>query len=264
MTRKPRKKSDRLVSRKLITHAYMLQGWIATAAGFMGYFVVMYHYGFTMLGTFNMCEYPAYPRPENNSSFNPLLFNLGNDRLGPPVYNPLYDCRNYNMYLYEMTDEIDWVWINDANYDLRNILVKCNSQGFWEPQFQFESQCQAVTSSDNVSPISNWNICYTTEGLKYAQSAYFIAIVLVQWSNIICCKSKKASFMYSTPNTVMYFGIFMETCICLLLTYVPGVNKVFGGRPLGILYFGTPGIPFSILLLFWDESRRALIRNWPE
>jgi sodium/potassium-transporting ATPase subunit alpha len=62
----------------------------------------------------------------------------------------------------------------------------------------------------------------------------------------------------------MFGGILLETSICVLLTYVPGVNKVFGGRPLGILYFGTPGIPFSMLLLFWDETRRYLIRNWPE
>jgi sodium/potassium-transporting ATPase subunit alpha len=123
MTRKPRKKTDRMVSRKLITHAYLIQGWIATAAGFMGYFVVMYHYGFTMEGLFGMCEYPAYPRPQLNSSFNPLLFNMGNSMLGTPYFDPSNNCNNYNQYLYEMTNEIDWVWINDANYDLRNILV---------------------------------------------------------------------------------------------------------------------------------------------
>lgn len=176
-----------MVSRKLITHAYLLQGWIATAAGFMAYFTVMYHYGFTMAGLFGMCEYPAYPRPPNKSAFNPLLFNLGNPMLGPATFNPANNCKNYNMYLFEMTDEVDWVWINDAEYDMRNYLVKCNANGFWEPQFNFQKTCQAAQDGHNTSPISNWNICYTTEGLKYAQSAYFIAIVLVQWSNIICC-----------------------------------------------------------------------------
>jgi sodium/potassium-transporting ATPase subunit alpha len=41
MTRSPRKKTDHLVSLKLITHAYMLQGQIATAAGFFAYFATM-------------------------------------------------------------------------------------------------------------------------------------------------------------------------------------------------------------------------------
>lgn len=46
MTRKPRKKTDHLVSMKLITHAYLLQGQIATAAGFFSYFSTMNEYGF--------------------------------------------------------------------------------------------------------------------------------------------------------------------------------------------------------------------------
>lgn len=41
MTREPRKKDDHLVSLKLITHAYLLQGIIATAAGFFSYFATM-------------------------------------------------------------------------------------------------------------------------------------------------------------------------------------------------------------------------------
>jgi len=46
MTRKPRKKDDHLVSVKLITHAYLLQGQIATAAGFFAYFSTMDKFGF--------------------------------------------------------------------------------------------------------------------------------------------------------------------------------------------------------------------------
>ena len=46
MTRKPRKKDDHLVSLRLITHAYLLQGVIATSAGFFSYFSTMNEYGF--------------------------------------------------------------------------------------------------------------------------------------------------------------------------------------------------------------------------
>jgi sodium/potassium-transporting ATPase subunit alpha len=41
MTRKPRKKTDHLVSAKLIIHAYLLMGLISTCAGFASYFTVM-------------------------------------------------------------------------------------------------------------------------------------------------------------------------------------------------------------------------------
>ena len=82
---------------------------------------------------------------------------------------------------------------------------------------------------------------YTTEALFYAQSAYFVTIVLVQWSNIFACKSRKVksmifqiSFTYSKMNGHMIGGIILETAIFMFFLYVPGVNKVFGGRYLCI------------------------------
>lgn len=87
--------------------------------------------------------------------------------------------------------------------------------------------------------------------MYYGQSAYFVAIVMVQWSNIISCKSRKASFIYSSINKVMLLGILVETSICVFLLYVPGVNTVFGGRQLSFFLVGTPGLCFSVLLLLW-------------
>lgn len=66
-------------------------------------------------------------------------------------------------------------------------------------------------------------VCYSTEALKYAQTAYFIAIVVVQWSNILSCKCKKMPFIYSPFNSVMMYGIALETAICIILAYIPGV-----------------------------------------
>ena len=41
---------------------------------------------------------------------------------------------------------------------------------------------------------------------------------------------------------------------------MPGVNEVFGGRPVEIWQFMTPGIAFGALLLAWEESRKCCIR----
>jgi len=43
--------------------------------------------------------------------------------------------------------------------------------------------------------------------------------------------------------------------------YVPGVNSVFGGRPLQFFILGIPGLAFSMTLLIWEEIRKFLI-NW--
>lgn len=76
MTRRPRTKEEHLVTVKLITHAYLQMGVIASgkqlyysfykfkliinilyyilAAGFFAYFTTMYYFGFTMSGMFGL------------------------------------------------------------------------------------------------------------------------------------------------------------------------------------------------------------------
>ena len=69
------------------------------------------------------------------------------------------------------------------------------------------------------------------------------------------------TLIYSAPNRHMFGGIILETCLFVLLLYVPGVNYVFGGRQLPFFLLGIPGLAFSLLLLCWEESRKALL-NW--
>lgn len=54
MIRRPRTKEEHLVSRKLITHAYLQMGWITCAGGFFGYYSTMYRFGFSMMAMFGM------------------------------------------------------------------------------------------------------------------------------------------------------------------------------------------------------------------
>jgi sodium/potassium-transporting ATPase subunit alpha len=59
----------------------------------------------------------------------------------------------------------------------------------------------------------------------------------------------------------MFGGVLMETILFIFLLYVPGVNSVFGGRPLNFFILGVPGLGFSMFLLLWEESRKALINQ---
>lgn len=45
-----------------------------------------------------------------------------------------------------------------------------------------------------VSPITKHEVAFTPETIFYAQSAYFVTIVMVQWSNVFACKSRKVKF----------------------------------------------------------------------
>lgn len=62
----------------------------------------------------------------------------------------------------------------------------------------------------------------------------------------------------------MFYGIISETVLFVFLLYVPGVNSVFGGRPLNFFILGIPGLGFSMLLLIWEESRKFLINQYSD
>jgi hypothetical protein len=50
----------------------------------------------------------------------------------------------------------------------------------------------------------------------------------------------------------MFGGVASETLVFIVLLYVPGINGVFGGRPLDFFLLGIPGLLSSMLLLCWE------------
>lgn len=102
MTRRPRTKSDHLVSLKVINHAYALMGIVACGGGFSGYYVTMNHFGFPVLSLFGLSTIEGYKVKEGKIKAH---VDKGNDEIGTKVkssssvfYNSLVmenldDCR---------------------------------------------------------------------------------------------------------------------------------------------------------------------------
>jgi len=104
---------------------------------------------------------------------------------------------------------------------------------------------------------------YQTEALAYAQTSYFISIIVVQWADLLIAKTRKLSiFDQGMTNGFMIFGIAFETLLGCFLIYVPVFNMVFGTRPLHILHW-FPGVPWSILIFLYDETRKYYMRQYP-
>lgn len=62
--------------------------------------------------------------------------------------------------------DLDWVYNEDAKYDLRYILVKCSEDGSrWEPAVNWGT-CHGLNEKSFV--FDDVNICYSTEAIKYA------------------------------------------------------------------------------------------------
>merc|ERR1719193_1677966 len=91
--------------------------------------------------------------------------------------------------------------------------------------------------------------------LEYTcHTAFFVSIVVVQWADLIICKTRRNSvFQQGMKNHFLNFGLFFETCLAAFLSYTPGMDKGLRMYP---LYFNwwVPAIPFSILIFCYDED----------
>ena len=154
---------------------------------------------------------------------------------------------------------VDWLFTTHLDQDLRmgylllNDSNKIVSNIDWNP-------CQIY----QISPISNRPVCYSTEALKYAQTAFFFGIVCGQLYNSLALKTNKASVMYQgLKNVPLILGWVTEFSLCLFLAYIRPINQVFGTRDVTFQHFIIPGALSAFTLLFWEECRKWLIRHFP-
>jgi sodium/potassium-transporting ATPase subunit alpha len=108
-----------------------------------------------------------------------------------------------------------------------------------------------------------WSVDYTgTDALQHAQCAFFIAIIVVQWADLLICKTRTLSlFTQGMKNNTLNFGLFFTTVLGSLLCYIPGIDAV-GTAPLAFVHW-CPAMPFCLVILMYDEIRKMQIRNNP-
>merc|ERR1711935_884475 len=100
--------------------------------------------------------------------------------------------------------------------------------------------------------------------LEYTcHTAFFAGIVVVQWADLIVCKTRKNSvFQQGMTNWIMNFGLIFETALAAFLSYTPGMDKGLKMYPLKLNWW-FPAIPFSILIFVFDEIRKWILRENP-
>jgi len=100
--------------------------------------------------------------------------------------------------------------------------------------------------------------------LEYTcHTAFFVSIVVVQWADLIICKTRKNSvFTQGMTNMIMNFGLVFETLLAAFLSYTPGMDKGLKMYPLKLNWW-FPAAPFSLLIFVFDEGRKYLLRANP-
>uniref|UniRef100_A0A8D2B702 Sodium/potassium-transporting ATPase subunit alpha n=1 Tax=Sciurus vulgaris TaxID=55149 RepID=A0A8D2B702_SCIVU len=95
------------------------------------------------------------------------------------------------------------------------------------------------------------------------QTAFFVSIVIVQWADLIICKTRRNSvFQQGMKNKVLIFGILEETLLAAFLSYTPGMDLALRMYPLKLAWWFC-ALPYSILIFAYDEIRKFIIRKHP-
>lgn len=84
----------------------------------------------------------------------------------------------------------------------------------------------------------------------------------MQWSDLLICKTRNLSIsQQGMVNGNMIFGLFFETILVAILSYVPFLNLVLGTRAVALPHFGVPSFSFFVVIMSYDELRKIYVRN---
>ncbi|KAK7101316.1 hypothetical protein V1264_024110 [Littorina saxatilis] len=100
--------------------------------------------------------------------------------------------------------------------------------------------------------------------LEYTcHTGFFVAIVVVQWADLIICKTRRLSlFQQGMKNHRLTFGLFFETALAAFMCYCPGLDKGLRMQPLRFSWWFT-AVPFSLMIFVYDECRKYILRRNP-
>ncbi|KAL5105919.1 Sodium/potassium-transporting ATPase subunit alpha [Taenia crassiceps] len=100
--------------------------------------------------------------------------------------------------------------------------------------------------------------------LEYTcHTAFFASIVIVQWTDLLICKTRKNSiYQQGMWNHHLTFGLFFETTLAIFLSYCPGLEHGLRMMPLRWTWW-LPALPFSVSIFIFDEVRKKLLRTLP-
>ncbi|KAI4810048.1 hypothetical protein KUCAC02_018898 [Chaenocephalus aceratus] len=94
-------------------------------------------------------------------------------------------------------------------------------------------------------------------------TSFFISIVVVQWADLIICKTRRNSlFQQGMKNKMLIFGLFFETSLAAFLSYCPGMDIALRMYPLKPLWWFC-AFPYSLLIFVYDEVRKLILRRSP-
>jgi sodium/potassium-transporting ATPase subunit alpha len=92
-----------------------------------------------------------------------------------------------------------------------------------------------------------------------------VSIVCVQWADLLICKTRNLSLsQQGMVNQNANFGLFFETALVAILSYVPFINIVLGTRQIAFPHFAVPSFSYFVIIMSYDELRKIYLRKGME
>ncbi|KIM77897.1 hypothetical protein PILCRDRAFT_11576 [Piloderma croceum F 1598] len=108
------------------------------------------------------------------------------------------------------------------------------------------------------------------EATNEAQSIYFFTLIMMQWANLLCTRTRRMSLFQQNPlggpntrNLYLFPAMIGALVIGIFFSYVQPIQNVFLTRGIKAQYFFLP-LAYGFVILFADECRKWWIRKYPQ
>ncbi|TYZ66790.1 hypothetical protein PybrP1_002606 [[Pythium] brassicae (nom. inval.)] len=99
------------------------------------------------------------------------------------------------------------------------------------------------------------------KALSVAQTAYFVAVIISQWANLIVCRTRLLSIVdQGMDNSVLNMGLVFETIVGAAFCYLGFLQGVFRTDAIRLHHWFC-AMPFSLFIFGYDETRKFLLRK---
>jgi len=137
--------------------------------------------------------------------------------------------------------------------------------GFWPPRLtglRMEWDSRAINDLRD-SYHQEWTYDDRKQLEWTCQAGFLFSVVLVQWTCALQARSKsKSIFQRPMNNWVLNFALIFETVLALVIIYSPGAPANVQLAPLSPLWW-LPGFAFALILVMYEELRKAISRKHP-
>jgi len=259
MSKPPRDaRTERLVTAKLVSFSYLQVGVVQAAAGFYCWLIVLKDFGFDPSILYKQGW--AFEIDTTACFFE-------NKILDSDVQSITKGCGNSTGLFIDGRDQN---WMQSGN-PLKTMTQNLEGWHFYatnrlqQQDYLYVGKVTKCFANDVYGGDENHAACWNpAEALQFAQTSYFISIIIVQWADILACKTRTLSLQsQGMRNNMLNFGLFFETALGAALCYIPFVNTAFKTRPLLFVHW-LAALPFAIFILCYDELRKFLMRHLSE